>query len=107
MVSRWLTQRSRVDLPAPEGPSTATTWPAGTSKLTSRSTACAPRYLVTPTRRTAGVWLSGVFTDAMVLAVGVALLERGLQCRGESRHHEVPEAGHGQQLDHVEVRRVD
>jgi hypothetical protein len=55
--SRWLMQRSSVDLPAPDGPSSATTWPRGTSSVTSFSTASAPRCLVTCSMRIAGAFM--------------------------------------------------
>jgi hypothetical protein len=36
-VTSPMTERSNVDLPAPEEPSTTQNWPAGTSSVTSRS----------------------------------------------------------------------
>src|ERR1700751_2531595 len=46
MVSRWFTQRRRVDFPAPDGPIRQTTWPFCTASVTSWSTCSAPYDLV-------------------------------------------------------------
>ena len=48
MVSRRLMVRHSVDLPDPEGPRITTTWPAGTSRLMSRSAWYSPKCLFTP-----------------------------------------------------------
>ncbi|KAG1261218.1 hypothetical protein G6F66_014371 [Rhizopus arrhizus] len=42
MVSRWFRQRRNVLLPEPDGPITATVWPAGISRLMPRSTSSSP-----------------------------------------------------------------
>ena len=48
MVSSRLIVRHSVDLPEPDGPSTTTTCPRSTSRLTSLSTCRAPKCLLTP-----------------------------------------------------------
>src|SRR5882672_6754315 len=56
-VSRPAISRKVVDLPQPEGPSSATRWPAGAEKLTSSTAAAAPQLFVTPSRRTSAMGL--------------------------------------------------
>src|SRR6188472_55696 len=51
---RPLRQRSSVDFPEPEGPSTATMAPAGASACTSSSTRAAPKLLRKPRMRIMG-----------------------------------------------------
>ena len=47
-VSSPAISRNVVDLPQPEGPSSATRWPAGAEKLTLSTAAAAPQVLVIP-----------------------------------------------------------
>src|SRR5690606_36202445 len=54
--SRRLIARHRVDLPDPDGPSTTTTWPCGTSMLMSLSTCRSPKYLSTDLALIMGSW---------------------------------------------------
>ena len=64
-VSSMLTQRSRVDLPDPDGPITQTTCPCATWKSMPLSTSLAPKYL----------WRSWT-SMAAVGAVGAAVVGR-------------------------------
>lgn len=53
--------RQSVDLPDPEGPSTTTTWPRGTSSVISLSTCRSPKYLFT-----ADALIIGAATSAVI-----------------------------------------
>src|SRR5258708_20091 len=55
--SRPAIRRNVVDLPQPDGPSSATRWPAGAEKLTFSTAAAAPQFFVTPARRTSAMGL--------------------------------------------------
>src|SRR5436305_14659269 len=54
-LSRPAISRNVVDLPQPDGPSSATRWPAGAEKLTFSTAAAAPQFFVTPARRTLAI----------------------------------------------------
>src|SRR5882757_9102988 len=75
--SSQLMQRSRVDLPEPEGPSTQTVSPLPTWKLTSDSTSLSPKLLETPTTLSTGFELVTV----SVLAAGVGELAQHVHAR--------------------------
>ncbi len=77
-ASRPATARSRVDLPQPDGPSTATTEPAGTARSTWSTAAVAPKRTVrsphveaphqnAPTEPTRSRWTANI-TAAVVAA---------------------------------------
>ena len=54
-VSSPAISRKVVDLPQPEGPSSATRWPAGAEKLTFSTAAAVPQALVIPSRWTSAI----------------------------------------------------
>src|SRR3954467_12354564 len=54
-VSRPAIRRNVVDLPQPEGPSSATRWPAGAENVMSSTAAAAPHALVIPARGTPAI----------------------------------------------------
>src|SRR3954469_8903029 len=75
--------RRSVDLPPPDGPSRAVSWPLGMSRLTSCSATKSPKFLVTSL-----IWM------LMGSLLSAGLLLGGAQ---ESDHHDADDRGGGEE----------
>src|SRR5690349_15127493 len=92
-LSRPAMMRSRVDLPPPEGPSRAVSWPVGRLTVTSSRATKSPNFLVTP--------VTSILMVSSGFRVSVALL--GTQ---EGDHDDAGDAHEDQQEGRRVCRRL-